>query len=345
MGQVHDDPVLRVARDLVRDPLALALHLRVAHPHEALDRRDRVLGIGDRLPPRDLSHEPLAVLGEGDDGWGGAPSLRVGDHRGLAALHDGDHRVGRSEVYADNLAHRSDVLSGVLESKRSKRAWGAPSSGIVRRRPSALAQVACREPTGQASPVSGRSGSMRAASLPFRQEIWCGICHFGRSRGCGVRSGISAWRIWTRGRGPWAQAFLGRAVESGARGRDAGPVFQDGRDLGSPRILRRGQLCGGERGLAARRGFKVELLPSVVVRPMDTTPRCPRTTGRCGCSLPCGAVRRFGPSLRTCAPGKPVHPFLPQLRPQRALPTNLWSAPASISTTPRPHLWIRRSHG
>ncbi len=62
-----------------------------------------LLGIGDGLPLGDLADEPLAVLGEGDDRRGGASALRVGDDDRIAALHDRDDRVGRSQVDADDL--------------------------------------------------------------------------------------------------------------------------------------------------------------------------------------------------------------------------------------------------
>ena len=59
-------------------------------PMCALDRPDGAVDVGDRLALGDLADEHLAVLGERDDGRGGARALGVGDDRGLAALQDGD---------------------------------------------------------------------------------------------------------------------------------------------------------------------------------------------------------------------------------------------------------------
>src|SRR5665811_2621985 len=64
----------------------------------ALDRADSTLDVGDGLSLGDLADEHLTVLGERDDGRGRTPALRVRDDRGLAALEDGDCRVGGTEV-------------------------------------------------------------------------------------------------------------------------------------------------------------------------------------------------------------------------------------------------------
>ena len=107
--ELHDDAVgLRVLDHLVRDEVLAALHLGVvpAATHEALDAEDRVLGVGDGLALRHLAHQPLPVLGEGDDRWCDAGALRVGDDLRLAALHGGDDGVRRAQVDADDLAHR-----------------------------------------------------------------------------------------------------------------------------------------------------------------------------------------------------------------------------------------------
>ena len=82
--------VVLARHDLVRNALRLVLDL--AHPaaHEALDREDGVLRVGDGLALGDLADEPLAVLGEADDRWGRATALGVGDHDRIAAFHDRD---------------------------------------------------------------------------------------------------------------------------------------------------------------------------------------------------------------------------------------------------------------
>ena len=77
------------------------------------------------------------------------------------------------------------------------------------------------------------------------------------------------------------------------------------------------------------------------VLPGSSTPGSPVSTTsqstRAGQPTCMASSRRFGPSLRTCAPGKPVHPSLPPLRPLRALPTNLWSPQRRLSRLRRDH--------
>ena len=89
--------------DLVGDALDLLGHLGDPAAHEALDREDGLLGVGDRLPLGDLADQPLAVLGERHDRRGGAAAFGVGDDDGVAAFHDRDDGVGRAEVDSDDL--------------------------------------------------------------------------------------------------------------------------------------------------------------------------------------------------------------------------------------------------
>ena len=72
---------------------------------QALDREEGVFGIGDGLALGGLADQPLAVLGEGDDGGRGARAFRIFDDFGGRALHDRDARIGRAEVDADNFCH------------------------------------------------------------------------------------------------------------------------------------------------------------------------------------------------------------------------------------------------
>ena len=90
---------------LIRHHLHLFVDFVELAAHEALDREDRVLGVGDRLALGDLADQPLAGLGEGDDRRRQASAFRVGDDDRFAAFHDGDDRVGRAQVDADDFAH------------------------------------------------------------------------------------------------------------------------------------------------------------------------------------------------------------------------------------------------
>ena len=92
-------------RDLLRRvTLAVDVHLMIG-AHIALDRRDRAFGIGDRLALGELADEPLPVLGECDDGRRQVTAFCVGDDNRLRAFHNRDHRVGGTEVDADDFSH------------------------------------------------------------------------------------------------------------------------------------------------------------------------------------------------------------------------------------------------
>jgi hypothetical protein len=78
---------------------------------QALDREDRVLGVGDRLALGDLADEPVPLLREGDDGGGGAAPLAVRQHARHRGLHDGRAGVGRAQVDAEDLAQRKTSLN------------------------------------------------------------------------------------------------------------------------------------------------------------------------------------------------------------------------------------------
>src|SRR5437868_5683859 len=105
------DVVVRALDDLVGDDLHLLRDLVELPAHEALDREDRVLRVGDLLPPRRGADEPLTVLRERDDGRRRAAALGVRDDGRLAAFEDGHARVRRAEVDADRLC-QSDSPSG-----------------------------------------------------------------------------------------------------------------------------------------------------------------------------------------------------------------------------------------
>jgi len=105
VGDPDLHPAPRVAGDLVRDQLALLADLGGLAAHEALDGEDGVLRVGDGLPAGHLADQTLSVLGERHHRRRRAPALRAGDYDRFAALHDRDHRVGRPQIDADDLAH------------------------------------------------------------------------------------------------------------------------------------------------------------------------------------------------------------------------------------------------
>jgi hypothetical protein len=108
VGLVADgdaDEFVGAAGHLVGDVLLFGADLAVAPAHEALDREDRVLGVGHLLVLGGLAHEPLALVGEAH-------------HRGVVRLPEAlirtlgsspsitaTHGVGRAEVDADDLGH------------------------------------------------------------------------------------------------------------------------------------------------------------------------------------------------------------------------------------------------
>src|SRR5699024_9841114 len=84
--------------------LAVHVHL-VVGAHLTLDGSNGAVGVGDSLALGHLANHTLAVLGEGHDRGGGAVAFRVGDNDGLAAFHNSNTRVGRTEVDTDDLRH------------------------------------------------------------------------------------------------------------------------------------------------------------------------------------------------------------------------------------------------
>ena len=107
-GDLDRGEAVRALDDLVGDALDLLRDLVQPAAHEALDREDGLLGVGDRLPLGHLADQPLAVLGERHDRGGGPAAFGVGDDDRVATLHDGDDRVGGAEVDADDLGSHVD---------------------------------------------------------------------------------------------------------------------------------------------------------------------------------------------------------------------------------------------
>jgi hypothetical protein len=99
--------MIALSDDLIWDHFDFFADFVVAASHETLDRINRVLRIGDRLPLGYLSDEPFPGFGESNHGRRGTPSFFIGNDLGLATLHDCDAGVGGAEVNSDNLCHKT----------------------------------------------------------------------------------------------------------------------------------------------------------------------------------------------------------------------------------------------
>ena len=104
-GRFHARVAVGAGDDLVGDDRLLLAHLGLLAAHEALDREDRVLRVGDRLALGDRADEALAGGRERDHGRGRAAALGVLDDGRLATLEHGHARVRRAEVDAYGLGH------------------------------------------------------------------------------------------------------------------------------------------------------------------------------------------------------------------------------------------------
>ena len=102
---VHARVAVLRPHDVVRNFLDLVAYLLVATAHEALNRIDRVLRVGDGLPLGYLSHQPLPRLGKTHYRRRQPTALLVGHHHRLAPLHHRDYRVGRPQVNSNDLPH------------------------------------------------------------------------------------------------------------------------------------------------------------------------------------------------------------------------------------------------
>ena len=105
------DPRIAVVglHDPIGDARGLLRDLAMLAPHEALDREDRVVGIGDGLALRNLTDQPLPVLGESHHRRRRPAAFLVDHNSGLSAFHDRDHRVGGAEVDSNHFAHLSQL--------------------------------------------------------------------------------------------------------------------------------------------------------------------------------------------------------------------------------------------
>jgi len=111
LAQIGLGVALQLLQDHSGDLLGGVLLAVDVHPvvtaHLALDGDDGAVGVGDGLALCHLAHHALAVFGESHHRGGGAVTFRVGDDNGLAALHDGDARVSRTEIDTDDFSHNT----------------------------------------------------------------------------------------------------------------------------------------------------------------------------------------------------------------------------------------------
>ncbi len=89
----------------VRHQFFFRADFRVLAAHEAFDREDRVLRIGDGLTLGRRADKALAVTRECDHRRRGPVAFRVGDDGRFAAFHDSHARIGRAQVNADDFTH------------------------------------------------------------------------------------------------------------------------------------------------------------------------------------------------------------------------------------------------
>ena len=128
--------VVRTLDDAVRHDLERAAHRGRAPlaADQALRGVDRVLGVRDRLALRDVTDEPLAVLGDRDHRRRRLVAAAVRDDGRRAVLDDRHARVRRAEVDADHLvaSHGSLIFPPIFEQIASTSAsenMGPPSPG------------------------------------------------------------------------------------------------------------------------------------------------------------------------------------------------------------------------
>ena len=100
IAHLHRRVAVRGRNDLVRDHLALGLHLVVTTAHEALDRVNGGFRVRHGLTLRRLADETLARLRERHDGRRGALAFRVRNHRRFATFHHSHAAVRGAQVYA-----------------------------------------------------------------------------------------------------------------------------------------------------------------------------------------------------------------------------------------------------
>ena len=159
---VDVDPRVAVgtANDLVGDERHVLFADRIVElpPDQPLDREDRALGIGHRLPLGGLTHETFAVVGERDNGRRRARALRILNHLGRRALHDSDARIGRAKVDANYFRHYSPLFVSA----------GPPSPKAARPREGFRRSLYSRRLASSGPHLSTRFQPIQRASRPNR---------------------------------------------------------------------------------------------------------------------------------------------------------------------------------
>ncbi len=103
----HFDVFLGSADDLIGDDLLFRADFAVPPAHEAFDRIDGFLRIGDRLAAGQFAHEHVPLVGERDDAGRKTVAFLIRNDLGFFTFHYRDDRVGRAEVDADDFFSRS----------------------------------------------------------------------------------------------------------------------------------------------------------------------------------------------------------------------------------------------
>ena len=137
-ANVEAHRVVRALDDVEGDDLGLLVDLAPLAADEPLRRVDGGLGVEHCLPLRDLTDEPLPVLGERDYRGCRSASLGIRDDLRLAAFHHrGDHRVGGAQIDAYSLRHWILPLGLDLRTRSPDATRKAGAAGVARmsRRP------------------------------------------------------------------------------------------------------------------------------------------------------------------------------------------------------------------
>ena len=98
-------------RNFLRGVFLAVDFCRPVGAHVALDGRDGAVNVGDCLALCHATDQNVAILGECDDGGGGAGAFSVCNNYGVATFEGGYDRVGGAEVNTDCTCHVFVLLS------------------------------------------------------------------------------------------------------------------------------------------------------------------------------------------------------------------------------------------